>query len=419
MAKTNKIFNVPNLRFPGFDGEWEERKFNSIYSFKKTNSYSRENLNYEKGEIKNIHYGDIHTRFNSLFDVDVEVVPFINKEIDTKFIDEDNYLKVGDLVIADASEDYNDIGKTIEIKNLNQEKLVAGLHTFLARKESKEIVNGFASFLMKTYALRIQIMKIAQGTKVLGISKGRLEKIKLTFPEIEEQYKLVDFLTLIDARIQTQNKIIHHLQSLIKGFSQKLFSQQIRFKDDNGNDFPEWEEKKLEEICSFFSGGTPKSTNKKYYNGHIPFIGSGNISDSEVISFITDEALNSSSAKLVEAGDLLYALYGATSGEVAISKINGAINQAVLCIRTNQNKQFIFQFLKLYKQRIIKTYIQGGQGNLSAKIIKELKIQLPSKEEQTKLANFLSSLDAKLEKEKQLLEQYQQQKKFLLQNLFV
>ena len=93
---------------------------------------------------------------------------------------------------------------------------------------------------------------------------------------------------------------------------------QLRFKDQNGNPYPDWEEKRLDEFCTFFSGGTPTSSNKEFYSGDIPFIGSGNIYDSEVFSFIS-KRLDSSSAKLVERGDLLYALYGANSGESAIS----------------------------------------------------------------------------------------------------
>ena len=141
--------------------------------------------------------------------------------------------------------------------------------------------------------------------------------------------------------------------------------------------------------------------------------------DSYVKNFITEEALQSSSAKLVNEGDLLYALYGATSGEVAISKIHGAINQAVLCIMTNENKKFLFYFLRHNKEKIVQTYIQGGQGNLSAKIVKELKVDLPCKEEQDKIASFLSVIDEKIETEKLLLAQLQNQKKYFLQNMFI
>ena len=136
----------------------------------------------------------------------------------------------------------------------------------------------------------------------------------------------------------------------------------------------EWEEKTIGKIATTFSGGTPSSTNRSYYNGEIPFIRSGEISKSSTELMINKEAISNSSAKMVEKGDLLYALYGATSGEVAISKINGAINQAVLCIRSQESATYIFNYLKMKKDQILKTYIQGGQGNLSASIIKKVDI---------------------------------------------
>lgn len=188
----------------------------------------------------------------------------------------------------------------------------------------------------------------------------------------------------------------------------------LRFPEFEGS----WEKKNIGSLGSFFSGGTPTSTNKTYYEGHIPFIGSGKINDSTVDQFITDEALSNSSAKLVEKGDLLYALYGATSGEVAISKINGAINQAVLCIRTDENKIFLKSWFEKNKENILSTYLQGGQGNLSAQIVKSLIINLPLIKEQTKIASFLTAVDDKLQALKQkktLLEQY---KKGVMQKIF-
>ncbi len=180
----------------------------------------------------------------------------------------------------------------------------------------------------------------------------------------------------------------------------------------------EWEKKKLENRCAFFSGGTPTSTKKEFYNGNIPFIGSGNIYDEKVDKFISEEALKSSSAKIVEKGDILYALYGANSGDVALSKISGAINQAILCIRTEEKKEFLYQVLSHKQEIIVRTYLQGGQGNLSAQIIKKIKIGFPQLEEQQKIANFLTVIDKRiqsLEKKKNLLEQY---KKGVMQQIF-
>lgn len=122
---------------------------------------------------------------------------------------------------------------------------------------------------------------------------------------------------------------------------------------------------------------------------------------------------------MVEIGDILYALYGATSGEVGISKIKGAINQAVLCIKSPENHYFIYSYLLHKKESIISTYLQGGQGNLSAEIVKQIRIPLPSIEEQDKIASFLSKIDQKIQNEKAILEQLEIQKKYLLQNLFV
>ena len=189
---------------------------------------------------------------------------------------------------------------------------------------------------------------------------------------------------------------------------------ELRFPEFDG----EWEEKTIGKIATTFSGGTPSSTNRSYYNGEIPFIRSGEISKSSTELMINKEAISNSSAKMVEKGDLLYALYGATSGEVAISKINGAINQAVLCIRSQESATYIFNYLKMKKYQILKTYIQGGQGNLSASIIKKVDINLPYIEEQEKIGTFFSKLDRQIELEEQKLAKLEEQKKGYMQKIF-
>ena len=170
----------------------------------------------------------------------------------------------------------------------------------------------------------------------------------------------------------------------------------IRFKEFSND---ETKLIKLKDSCSFFSGGTPSSSNKDYYTGNIPFIRSGEIHKNDTELRINEIALSNSSAKMVSKGDLLLALYGATSGEIDISQINGAINQAILCIRPNDkiNKYYLKYKLEKEKDNILKTYLQGGQGNLSAEIIKNLSYKFPSINEQTKVSNFLSLLDKKIE----------------------
>ena len=126
----------------------------------------------------------------------------------------------------------------------------------------------------------------------------------------------------------------------------------------------DWEERKLGELTTSFSGGTPSAGNSSYYKGDIPFIRSGEINSDKTELFLTEAGLKSSSAKMVSVGDILYALYGATSGEVGISQINGAINQAILAIKPcdGYNSHFLMQWLKLKKQKIIDQYLQGEIG---------------------------------------------------------
>ena len=176
----------------------------------------------------------------------------------------------------------------------------------------------------------------------------------------------------------------------------------LRFKEFND----ELSNHKFKDICTFFSGGTPTSSNKEYYNGDIPFIRSGEIYSDNTELFINQDAINNSSAKVVNKGDLLLALYGATSGNVAISKIDGAINQAILCINPQYgySKIYIKYLLENKKETILKTFLQGGQGNLSAEIIKSLNYSFPQIEEQEKIGDFLSLLDKKIELQSKKIE---------------
>ena len=188
----------------------------------------------------------------------------------------------------------------------------------------------------------------------------------------------------------------------------------LRFPEFTG----EWERHKLSEVCSFYSGGTPSSSKKEYYNGNIPFIRSGELHKDYTELFITEAGLSNSAAKLVETGDLLLALYGATSGDIAISKIKGAINQAILCIRTKQNKKFIESVWNKHVERLLQTYLQGGQGNLSADIVKNIPFYFANSDEQDKLAKFISLLDERIVTQNKIIEKLETLIKGIRHNIF-
>lgn len=190
----------------------------------------------------------------------------------------------------------------------------------------------------------------------------------------------------------------------------------IRFKGFRG----EWKISELGDFSTSFSGGTPTAGVSDYYGGDIPFIRSGEIHEDRTELFITQSGLNSSSAKIVDKGTLLYALYGATSGEVAISKLEGAINQAILAIFPNKSvdKRFLAHFLKSHKERIVSELLQGGQGNLSGTLVKGIPVSYPELSEQNAIANYIDSIDAQISASTSRLASLKQMKAASLQAMF-
>jgi type I restriction enzyme S subunit len=399
-------------------GEWEKYKISNLLEFFTTNSLSWEQLEYGTENLYNLHYGLIHSGVPTQMDLDSCILPNIRKEFTPN-----NYIlcKNGDIAFADASEDTNDVAKVVEFLNCGNKNAICGLHTIHGRDKLHLTIKGFKGYAFSSIAFRYQIRRLAQGTKIYSIGQKNFSESYICIPSKEEQTKIARLMFLIDERITTQIKIIEKLESLIKALRVILFSNEkqqvpkLRFPEFAG----EWVKYKLSDICTFYSGGTPTSSNKRYYGGEIPFIRSGEINSDRTELFLSEEGLNSSSAKIINKGDLVIALYGATSGEIAISKIDGAINQAILCVNTTHNKIFLKCLWKNHVDKILLSYLQGGQGNLSTEIIKCLKFYFPKETEQTKIADFLSIIDEKIETEKKILTKYAEQKKYLLRNLFI
>ncbi len=421
----NTKTNIPQLRFGGFSGEWEEKKYGDIYSFYLTNSLSRDKLNYEGGTVKNIHYGDIHTKFSTMFDTKKEHVPFVNKDIDLSKIKEESYCLIGDLIIADASEDYNDIGKTIEIINLDNEKTIAGLHTFLARPNKYEMALGYTGYLLKSWKIRKQVMTIAQGTKVLSLSTSRLSNIKLNLPSKQEQEKIASFLNSVDTKIEQLTSKTKLLQEYKKGVMQKIFSQEIRFKDDDGSNYPEWSEKKLGDI-SDVRDGTHDSP--KYYNNGFPLITSKNLLkdgsiDFDNVNLILEEDYKSINKRSkVSKGDILFGMIGTIGNPVLLNNEGFAIkNVALIKEKDLLQNYFLIQYLKssLIEKQFYQQNTGGTQKFIALGVIRNLVIKTPSQKEQTKIANFLSSIDSKIEQTQKQLDSTKEFKNALFQQMFV
>ena len=217
---------VPKLRFPEFrvDTTWLAPQLADLYGFKRTNTLSRDNLNYEFGTIRNIHYGDIHTKFKPLFRLENEHVPYVNLDVAPDGFDDEAFCEEGDIVLADASEDLDGVGKAIEVVSLNGERVVAGTHTILATRRGSVPVVGFGGQLFQSTAVRTGIKREAQGAKVYGISANRISAIPVPVPPTKaEQQKIADCLGSLDDLIAAEGRKLEALRQHKQGLMQQLF----------------------------------------------------------------------------------------------------------------------------------------------------------------------------------------------------
>ena len=285
---------------------------------------------------------------------------------------------------------------------------------------------SFIELIVKSEKFKLRALQYEEGTVVKrqSVKPENLLSLKVNFSLSKDEQKLIGtFFENIDKLITQHQQKHSKLNALKKAMLDKMFPKQgrtipeLRFKGFKG----EWEARKLGEVSDSYSGGTPSVGVSEYYNGKIPFIRSGEINSSFTELFITEIGLNESSAKMVKKGDILYALYGATSGMVGISNINGAINQAILSIIPNSDydAEFIMQWLRINRHKIVSTYIQGGQGNLSGGIVKNLEIMFPRYQEQQKIGDYFKNLNKLITNHEVQITKLQNIKKAFLAKMFI
>lgn len=398
--------NIPKLRFPEFSGEWEEKKLSDFMT-----RLTRKNSNNESSRALTI----------SSVDGLIDQGEFFKKQIASKDTSGYYLLKKGDFAYNKSYSVGYDYGS---IKRLDRYEDGVVSTLYICMSLTSDTNSDYLTHYFDSMKWNKSVSEIsAEGARNHGLLNIPTEAFFQTkhflAPSSAEQQKIANFLSNVDSIITAETKILNTLQKKKKALMQKLFTWQLRFKSDDGKDFPAWEEKKLGDVCETYSGGTPKSGTAEYYGGEIPFIRSGEISSNKTELFLTEKGMENSSAKMVSKGDILYALYGANSGLCSISKIDGAINQAILCIKTNENKRFLCNYLQYQREYFYSTYLQGGQGNLSGKLVESFIIPLPCIVEQQKIADCLSSIDSLIQTQQKVVTTWQQRKKALLQQMFI
>lgn len=238
---------------------------------------------------------------------------------------------------------------------------------------------------------------IRRQVAVAGITGSDLAQLEIPLPPLPEQLAIATALSDADALIDSLERLIEKKRDIKQATMQQLLTGETRLPGFKGA----WERKRLGTFATVYSGGTPLTSNTSFYGGNIPWITSTDLNQGfihEVEGRITHLGLENSSAKMIERDTLLLALYGATAGVAAISKITAAINQAVLAILPRGlDTLFLYFKLQYLKKQIIGTFTQGGQPNLSGEIVKNLELKVPPTiEEQISIAKVLTDMDAEL-----------------------
>ena len=400
---------TPAIRFKYFNDDWEQRKLADV-AYKVTEKNSK----CESAETftNSAELGIISQR--DYFDHDISN----SDNIDSYYI-----VRNDDFIYNPRISTFAPVGP-VNRNKLGRNGVMSPLYTVF---RTKSIDSRYLEYFFKSnYWHKFMYLNGDTGARAdrFSIKDSVFFEMPVPTPHINEQTKIGKILEETDNLITLHQRKLLKLKNVKKAMLEKMFPK-------NGNNVPEirfegfadaWEQRKLGETSNTYSGGTPSVGNERYYGGDIPFIRSGEINSDSTELFLTEEALQNSSAKLVKEGDILYALYGATSGEVGISRINGAINQAILAIQPSDkyNTYFISQWLRKEKSNIVSTYLQGGQGNLSGNIVKELSIKVPqSKYEQDRMGSFFKQMDNLITLHQRKLEKLQNIKKSMLGKMFV
>jgi len=209
---------------------WEVKKVKDCFDFYPTSSYSRSKL-IKQGEIGYIHYGDIHTKFDRILDLAKDNLPFIPKELMKKY----ENLKDGDIVVSDASEDWVGVGKCVEIINVEERRIISGLHTLHLRPKSDDFILGIKGYIFNIYQVATNIKSLATGMKVYGISKPNLGRVLLPIPTEQEQKLIKKQLDFCSNDIQSKQTKTQTLQRLKKSLMQNLLTGKVRLDVEDVN----------------------------------------------------------------------------------------------------------------------------------------------------------------------------------------
>ena len=385
----SRMSNIPKLRFPEFKGEWEEKKIIQFCEISAGGDIDKNNSQKE---------------YSSSYPYSVYSNSLENKGL----YGYANYYKIDSDVVTVTGR--GDVGHAVA----RHEKFVPIVRLLVCKPKNNENVNFLENAINKT---KIFI----ESTGVPQLTAPQLGNVKLFLPSLAEQQKIADFLSNVDSIITAETKILNTLQKKKKALMQKLFTRQLRFKSDDGTDFPEWEEKKLGDVCSYIGGGTPSKKVKEYWNGNINWASVKDITGKylyETQDKISQLGADSSATNICEPDSLLL-ITRMSPGKTVITKCITAINQDLKIVKSYINVEFLHLLFQSIQTKIDEKTSGTTVKGISIEGLNQIDIRLPCKAEQQKIADCLSSMDSLIQTQQKVVTTWQQRKKALLQQMFI
>lgn len=408
---------IPKLRFAFPIKNWDKKKLQDIFIYLSTNTYSRNLLNNRQGIYQNIHYGDILVKYGSVIDAQREEIPYINEDIECTT---DDIIMDGDIVMADTAED-EIVGKTSEIFNIGDKKILSGLHTFWLRPLIF-FAPKYLGYFFNSTQYHNQLLPLIQGAKVSSISKKALNNTIIVYPSISEQQKIAGCLSSLDYLIKATIQKVKVMKEYKKGLMQQLFPEEgknvpyLRFPEFQGK--IEWQRTILGAVVDYENGRAHE--NEIDEKGDFIVVNSKFIStDGEVVKRTNTPYC------LADKEDILMVLSDVPNGR-AIAKCffvdesgKYTVNQRICRLRSKSiNSKFLFYLIN--RNPYFLSFDDGvKQTNLKKSEVLECPLMIPSSPiEQQKIADLLSSIDDLIIATGQRIKSLERHKKGLMQQLF-
>jgi len=400
---------LPRLRFAGFSEEWQNLSLKEIALKIKDGTHFSPKT-FKTGEFKYLTSKNVKNGY-----LDFSNLEYISK-VDHQKIYSSSDVKLNDILLTKDGT----IGQCC-VNTLDEEFSLLSSVAFIRVKN--DFSNYFVYQLLVSDIGQREIKKAIAGQALKRITLSKINDFNFNYPSLPEQEKIAAYLSSIDEKISLLIEKKKGLSRYKKAMMQQLFSQQIRFKDENGNDFANWEHDRLDMVCNIVGGGTPDTSDHKYWNGEINWFTPTEI-NSKYLSVskrkISELGLKKSSAKLLKKGTVLFTSR-ATIGECGILMNDATTNQGFqsLVSINNTYNEFLYYWTQYKKNTFLKlssgsTFLEISKTEM-AKII----FSAPCFEEQLKIANFLAAIDESIDKVNEQIKQTKNFKKAMLQQMFV